>query len=297
MADDDIRGTVTDSGGNPVQGATVVAFEQDNIANIASVTTDSNGNYVIDNSNLSGDGPWHVTARWDDGSGNQFNSLSKPYVSANISSAIPDSGLVHRYDAQSESGASTFTDQQGSKDLSAGGGPSLVTDGINGNQSMFYDGSDDQHTDSSPISLGTGNAYTVACVIEPESLSDRAVYFNNGDGNNNGIRFFDGSSQSEWRHYHDGSIGQGWGGINTNPHVFVATYDGTTLIIDENKTEQLNKNAGISAPTVQFSIGSLGGKNYAHVSVGELLWYDVSKNVTERDEITDFLADRWGITL
>lgn len=85
MANNDLRGTVTDSGGNPVQGATVVAFEQDNITNIASVTTDSNGEYVIDPSVIEGDGPWHVTARWDDGSGNQYNSLSKPYVSADIS--------------------------------------------------------------------------------------------------------------------------------------------------------------------------------------------------------------------
>jgi len=86
MTDQDIQGTVTDSNGDPVQGAQVLLFLSDDSDSVVETTTDSNGDYVF-NSHPDGSGAqqeWHVAVSYTEGGGT-FNSISKPQVKAKLS--------------------------------------------------------------------------------------------------------------------------------------------------------------------------------------------------------------------
>lgn len=85
MGNNDIRGTVTDAQGDPIQGATVSLFLADEASAVRETTTDSNGEYIFD---LHPDGTgssedWHVAVSYTDANGTQ-NALSKPFVSASL---------------------------------------------------------------------------------------------------------------------------------------------------------------------------------------------------------------------
>ena len=62
-------------------------------------------------------------------------------LSGRRADAIPDSGLLHDWEASNFDG-STWTDQEGSVDLSATGGPTLVQDAINGEPVVSFDSGD-----------------------------------------------------------------------------------------------------------------------------------------------------------
>jgi len=91
MANSDIRGQVLDEDGNPVQGATVYLFKQNNPNSIKTITTDSNGEYVFQN-HPDGDGTeteWFVASFYEEADGDIFNTLSKPKVFSTLEPSIP----------------------------------------------------------------------------------------------------------------------------------------------------------------------------------------------------------------
>lgn len=104
MANDDIQGQVTDSSGNPIDGAEVYLFSQDNVNTVLQTTTDVNGNYIFEN-HPDGDGTsqqWYVTTSHTDVE--QFTAYGKPYVSAQLSSAILDSGAYYGFEDEPADG-------------------------------------------------------------------------------------------------------------------------------------------------------------------------------------------------
>jgi len=152
MAQDDIQGVVTDENGNPVQGATVTlwlnegidrsGFARDSSTAIYTLT-DSNGEYQF-NQHPQGDGStqeWHLAVRFDDGSGD-FNSLSLPYVTADLpkGDVIPDS-RVSRWKFDEGSG-STAADSWDNNDGTVNGA-TWTTDSQQGGYALSFDGTDD----------------------------------------------------------------------------------------------------------------------------------------------------------
>lgn len=96
MANDDIQGTITDSSGNPISGATVYLVAETSTNKVAFKSTDSNGYYKF-TKHPDADGmpqEWHVAAYYEDGSGNVFNSVSQPKVSASLSEGAAISSSV-----------------------------------------------------------------------------------------------------------------------------------------------------------------------------------------------------------
>lgn len=80
----ELSGTVTDSTGDPVNGATVAVWPH-NGTTVKRVTTASNGQYTVD-THPEGDGSqqeWHIAVRHEDADGT-YNSESKPFVSASL---------------------------------------------------------------------------------------------------------------------------------------------------------------------------------------------------------------------
>jgi hypothetical protein len=109
MASDDIQGKITDVDGNAISGATVYLFSQDNTTEVTSTVTDSNGNYIF-GSHPDGDSTtqnWHVVAEYDDGS-NYYNTYSKPYVDAQLSSVLPDSVVSRDADDRQRTSQNAF---------------------------------------------------------------------------------------------------------------------------------------------------------------------------------------------
>jgi hypothetical protein len=77
-----LKGTV-ELNGSGVQGAKVHVFDEDHKKHLTTVTTDSNGDYRINDGELGAgdDNPQvHVYVQYTDGSGNKYNAQSKPYV-------------------------------------------------------------------------------------------------------------------------------------------------------------------------------------------------------------------------
>lgn len=71
-------GTVTESG-SAVQGAEIAAVNDTTDVIEDTSTTDSNGDYTL---SVTGENNYHLTVQYEDGSGNTFNAVSKPYVTA-----------------------------------------------------------------------------------------------------------------------------------------------------------------------------------------------------------------------
>lgn len=124
MASGDIRGIVTNREDNPVEGVTVVAFEQDDISNISQTTTDASGEYVFDNTDLTGDGPWHVVARYKKPGGLRFIATGDYYNETN------QFGISSQYDITS----SRTTETVRTNDASSVGGIAYGDGG-----EMFYE--------------------------------------------------------------------------------------------------------------------------------------------------------------
>jgi len=99
-----IEGIATDADGNRIRNAKVAVFLSDQSAGATGTVkwteTDSNGNFVIER-HPDGTGntqSWHVAGEYTDGSSNEFNAFSKPYVSASVNPVIPDSGISQEED-------------------------------------------------------------------------------------------------------------------------------------------------------------------------------------------------------
>lgn len=84
MVNNEISGTALGPDGNPVEGAVIRAVQQ-GIADpkVGSTETDSNGEFVIDGDVVGGDGPWHVTGRYEDANG-EYHHLSYPSIDATL---------------------------------------------------------------------------------------------------------------------------------------------------------------------------------------------------------------------
>lgn len=123
MTDNDIRGTVTDETGNPIEGAVVALIpdEESGGDNALYTTTDANGEYLF-GAHPQGDGTtqqWHIVAQYQDGGGS-YNTLSRP----NVSAALPEGGLIPdsvEYQVAAEDFASPWPFSIGNTEMSVSG--------------------------------------------------------------------------------------------------------------------------------------------------------------------------------
>lgn len=208
---------------------------------------------------------------------------------------IPDSGLLHEYDARELSSAGTFTDQQGNKDLSSNGSPSLLSSGIGGNQTVRYDGVDDEHVDGNSVTVGSGDEYTSVFVYQFQSLPGTTGALNNGTSGSNGYLFREESGSSQFNWTHTGVANNTGGTPDTSAHIIVASYDGSTLFVDVDNSEIINTTSGINTPSGGYSLGSENGERYAEIDIGHHLHYDEYYDSSGRTDIYDALKLEWGL--
>jgi hypothetical protein len=239
-----------------------------------------------------------------------------------VNTSISTVNLSHDYDAFEEAtGAlTTWTDQAGSADLSAGGDPQVVSDGINSNQSVSFDNTDDNATGSTVSTwnfLHDGSAFSLYVVVELANsgefrniiattsgggLSSSTTGFilarddRSGSGFDNALRVgvSDGSSfviQSD-----NGSVFP-----TGSPEIFVVRFDGTDqYTIDRGKTT-LASPTGTGHTTNDADepvrVGDGGSTSPLGGDVGRCLYYNVEHDDVTRDNTVDVLADQFDITI
>ena len=213
--------------------------------------------------------------------------------------AIPDLDLDHLWWGPSISDISTYPDEDGSLDLSSNGDPQLGQ--INDRQAAVYDGTDDSHTANQAVSLGESDVWTAAAVFEPIDNNDEGRVFVSGtDGSSlGGFGFGPDFGGDRYRVAHEG-VGSVFGGTpTTDPQVFVATYDGSTVIADLNGSEIINESIADPDPLQEkTAIGESGaGSIFFEGSVGAVGTDAAAADATRRDELTNKLADQFDITV
>lgn len=290
MAQNDIRGTVTDEQGNVIPNARVYLFRMDTPQTVVSTTADGNGQYVFESHPDSTANPqqWFVAAEYTDGGGTQYNVLGQPYVQSPMKLPIPDSGDLHaHYDFTKEDGTTPVIDQSGNgNDLS--GTYSGVSRNINGVQAGDFDGGDDNLTTSFAAQSQPNHIFTV---VQPDSISGNVSPFD-ADTAANQLIFVTGSSNN-WAIYSGAAVEDG--SADTSAVIISGLYNGASSAIRVNGVETTG-DAG-TASLDGISLGARGdGTNPFDGKIGEVLFYPQDKSGIVSD-VESYLSDKWGITL
>jgi len=201
---------------------------------------------------------------------------------------------INQYDATTLS-AGTITqwdDSVGSLNLT-GGSPEVVSNGINGNKSVRFDGNDvlDSATRASNIS----QPFTVAVVVETFTSAARNIF----DGVNieTILRDRQGSNNDNFRLFAGNILDSTETALN-DPSVVVAIFDGSSSKIRVNSTE-FTGNAGTNAND-GVTLGARGSRNDStgdyDGDIGEVVVYDVALSGTDLTDEEDRLKNKFGIT-
>lgn len=211
--------------------------------------------------------------------------------------AIPDTQLDHFWYSKSVDSISPWQDEEGSLDASALGDPQLVSDGINSYQSARYDATDDRHETGSAAPLGSGDEWTAVFVVEGVSSSGDYTLVQDGTLGSDG--YLVGFNSGVWQIAHNGVGNVEGGSPSTDPQVGVATYDGSTAILDVNGTEVINSSIGApNSPSGQVSIAGRADNSYLlDGDLGAAGHEAAFADATRRDELTNLLADEFDIAV
>jgi len=203
---------------------------------------------------------------------------------------LPDTGLLHNFDARELSSATTFTDQKGSADLTAQGSPSLNASGINGNQTVSLDGANDYY--EGPLSAS--QPVDVFLVMQ-KTTADAGIYSTNQGGAH--PRFTDSGSDA----LQIDAGNQISSGITlTSPEIFLTGFDGGNSVfhISDKNTPVASGNAGTDDFGGTFYIGVNTADNFHLESeFGHILFYDASASGYSRSDVWDYLSNEWGISV
>jgi len=167
---------------------------------------------------------------------------------------------------------------------------------INGNPGIDFNNS---ATFSTPQFLSGSSSTEVMYVLASDN-----------SGDDNGLHVFT-SSSSKTRYVYQGSeIYENFGSNSryvdgrgttlniSNPHIYTASFDGSTGEVYQNNTFVGSGGGSFSVPSNSYIIGTNGGdQNDTNAVIGEIIIHDRSLTSTERDNEWNRLATKWGITL
>jgi hypothetical protein len=281
----------------------------------AATTTAADGSWslVVSSGDLE---RYHAVTQFEDGS-TLKNAESKPFVTGQpvvrpveipiqfnipapqtIGQGIPDSGLVHRYDAteltlKDGESVSTWADSSGSEDATAVNAPTFRTSGINGNPSVKF-------VDSSNHYLN---------VDFSSSISQPLEYFAVVDLSNNSFSqdYIDGFSQNvrtRFSYYSDsfelkaGNAVQFGSSPPTTPTIATSIFDGGSSELRLNGSGQGTVDVGTNGLDGLHIGTRIGGTNTSiNGYLGEILVYDPAVSGYSRSDVESYLSNKWGISL
>ena len=237
-----------------------------------------------------------------------------------IGSDIPDSGLKHRYDAteldlSDGETVSSWSDGEGAADLS-GGNPTFVEDAHNTEPAVRFDGSDDileAINDASDWTfLSNGSEWTIYLIAAPRgdvfsnqlspmgtadsTDSDIGLTIDYPDSSSDTVRFIL-SNGSEFTYLEDGlgTLSEDtlsmWGGLHDGSQIEFRL-DGA-----EQRTESADASYSPDAPENALQVGASAANDYFDGDICEILIYEQELTSSERDDLENALAEKWGISI
>jgi len=201
--------------------------------------------------------------------------------------AIPDSGLLHRYDWSDDSTTtSTVPDLAGDADLT--GSFTDLAGSINGVQAGTFDGADDivdaSYADSTqPIerfAVISLNSTANQIIVDGFDTSVHTPYIDES-GN---FAIFAGSRLAG-------------NAADTNNHIMTARIDGANSVYRVDGTQQASGDAGSNEPNGITAGGRNTATLYYDGLVGEVLDYDPTASGYSRADVEQYLSDKWGVTI
>ena len=210
-------------------------------------------------------------------------------------SAIPDS-VVGRFNAKDEDSTgplSTISDQVGPFDLS--GSCDVIDDGINGNRSYRFDGSETMRT-TDTVTTTPRYGYIFVRQQQEEPFSNRFLA-GGGFDRNFGVQDDQVAGDGEFDLFIDGdNYARDVGTVTTDPEIIEHWHDDGTSEFIKNGTVLATE----STPTPDlegFALSSRGdGDLTIQQDVGEAFlvvdWAD-----GDREQFRDILSDSWGVSI
>jgi hypothetical protein len=240
-----------------------------------------------------------VPIRQGDGTGlapSGYAEVRKGDGTVLYSGAIPDSALAHRYDATEIAGSdgdtvSTWTDQEGTADLTAGTAPTLKTgsNGINSKNVVLFDGTDDFLNETS---VDLAQPLHIFLAFRLETASQDGYYL---DGDTNRVTLLTQDPEDDYG-LNAGTRLTG-GSTDTDPHIQTALPNGASSTNRLDGTQIASGDAGANNLT-DLRVGSaIGNQLHAHISIGEILIYDTELSDADRNDVESYLSDKWGVTI
>lgn len=199
--------------------------------------------------------------------------------------AIPDSGLLHRYDWREASGTSTVTDQEGSADLT--GSYTGLAGSINGITVGRFDGSDD-YLDTDFANLT--EPYDIYIVFQARSNPDNSYIL---DGLTSAEHMFY-MANSQWNFYQGSPTGGG--SLDTSAHVATTRWSpsGQNDILRLDGSQVFAGDAGSSSST-GLTVGANGDrKNHSPIDVGWVGVYDPSASGYSVTGVESYLTSEFN---
>jgi len=210
---------------------------------------------------------------------------------------VPDSGDLHaRYDATELSfsdgqSVSTWNDQTGNgHDLTAGTPPTYISNGINGNPVVSFDGVND-FLDVAWSALSQPNHVFVVFQLQKTTGPSTFQAITDSANSSNRNVF---SADDEFVMFAGSAINGT--ASDTNNHIGSALFDTTTSNLRIDGSQVASGNVGTQSLD-GFRVGSApNGTEFAEIYIGEILVYPQDKSGIEND-VEIFLSNKWGITI
>ena len=205
---------------------------------------------------------------------------------------LPDNGNLHaNYDARELSSADTFTDLKGNNDLTQIGSPTLVSNGINGRQSIQYAATDGHFL----------NRFDFETLTQPNTIY---VVYDSDVGGSGGRRLIDRSNLEGERHLiasvrgselgiFAGDFLEG-GSTTQNPDVVTGVFNGANSELYQDDTLVATGNAGNgSMESIAVAERTDGSQNTYSGLVGNILIYETVHDSATQQEVYNYLESEW----
>jgi len=206
--------------------------------------------------------------------------------------AIPDRGLLHRFDATEDETVSTsaWDDLEDGADLS-GTSQGRVEDVINGNAIDRYDGVDDVKDGSASSQSEPYHVFFVGQITDPSGFShlfdcsDNTITATISITSDENYAVFDQDNNFE-----EGPS------VDTNPHLWELIISGGQIELFEDESLIVDFDTANTRSLDGFTVGNHAedGTNEA-VDGGEILAYDPDDSGYDRNEVRSYLQDKWGV--
>lgn len=255
----------------------------------------SEGTLTTDTREVAISETWETQQDWEAYQSITSIEISNGVVQLQLSQA-PDSAVA-QYNAQQLTGfsdgdsVSSLPDQIGSLNLNGNG--TFRPNGINGFQSVEYDGVDDIHEASGTT---VNQKFVVYAVIDPDfddTVGSNQEIVSSQDGTNTRLSW--GSGNGNWIMFGGADVISG--STNTNRSLITAVFDGTNSLIREDGTQTGSGDGGANGLSL-LSIGYYAGGSNSHFG-GDIAFIEVHDgNVSNGLETREQeIANMWGITL